>query len=624
MAEDPKDKEDIPKEEKEEGTSTVVPRASSPTAFTSLQTFQGGIVIHKSGTMPSNPEEAQIHWHELNKQLDIYDGDAWQTVYPAEGGEGGGISGISIRDEGTLKSSSISTINFVGAAVAATVNGTTATVTITASGGSAVEVLDEGESLGNATSINFVGDNVTAAAEGSAVTVTIAPPESSAVEVLDEGESLGNASSLDFVGEGVTATIEAGAVTVTIPYPVLAGVSTPGLTELSTAPADADHPISVGDNDVRMSATTEEQIGLFSSVQKLKLDTIDAGAEVNNISDENATALVTSLNTSPTSGQKEALAGSYGIVGAANKYVTSTDPRVLTEAQVSYVPTSDQKAALVGSYGTPGAGNKYVTSTDTTLLPTSGQKAALVGTSGTPGSGNKYVTDVDTRVHTPNTDTNTNANTFSVGNGSAGTKTLLFNTADTDKPGYRFNDSSDVCQFSNDGLVWKDVAEAGAPAEGNVVDNLVPEYTGAVIYFDGSGNNDAGSLGLTSGFDATNFHNFYSWMSDDTGVNYVELIVRFRIPADFSSWNYIKFFNKVIQGTGNAAYHTVRLYGTDNVEVTLTGGANLQNTSWAQTSMTVGSGTFTAGGFITLRLKLATGQNDEALAGEIVLDFNYA
>ena len=63
-----------------------------------------------------------------------WNGSSW---VPAAGGAGGGINGITIKEEGTNvgTATSITSINFVGSGVTATGSGQDATITITASGG---------------------------------------------------------------------------------------------------------------------------------------------------------------------------------------------------------------------------------------------------------------------------------------------------------------------------------------------------------------------------------------------------------------------------------------------------------------------------------------------------------
>ncbi len=621
---------------------------------------------------------------------------------------------------------------------------------------------------------------------------------SGTLKAFDEGGSLGPVTEIDFAGAMVSAAVSANRLTVTVSAaaPVDASDTIKGVTKLSVAAATATNPKAVGDNDPRMLATTDAQMGLFASAQKLKLDTIESGAQVNNLTGAQATDLIDGGDSSahyhvadraranhsgtqlkatisdfghgadhettgadaipslPTAAQKLALAGTSGIPSGTNKYVTNADTRlsdarpaashkashedggadeiVLTglsgraadaqnisifdesvdkgltsrlkvlgdlasidivsgEARLTVtsasipkagagvlgvvvltndpanpalpaavadtdgrVPTQSENDALqtITGQAAPSTFNRFVTDTDLrmltqanrdaaqiisgqpapsntnrfvthqdTRLPAQNENDAMTGTAGTPGSGNPYVTTQDARLHSPNTDTGTNANTFSLGNGGAGNKSVLFNNADVNKPGLRFEDTTNKVQFTNDGTVWKDVGEAVAAAPSNFIDTLVPEYMGAVVFFDGT-LNEAGALGLTTGFDPTNFHNFYEWTTDATGTNDVSVVVRFRLPANFVSWNALRLFNQVIQGLGGMAKVEARMWGTNNAEVTLTNGGALQNTTWTESAITVGAGAFTAGGYVTLRLTLYAGQLDKARIGELRLDFN--
>jgi hypothetical protein len=117
-------------------------------------------------------------------------------------------SALTVKDEGSSLSTSVTSIDFVGSGVTAT--GTNSvTVTIPS-----LTVKDEGSSLSTSvTSIDFVGSGVTATGTNS-VTVTIPGPS---LTVKDEGSSLSTSvTSIDFVGGGVTAT-GTNSVTVTIP-----------------------------------------------------------------------------------------------------------------------------------------------------------------------------------------------------------------------------------------------------------------------------------------------------------------------------------------------------------------------------------------------------------------------
>lgn len=742
-------------------TPATTPRAGPNTAFTDRQTFQGGLVLPVANTPPTSPApvDGQVYWHGLDKEGWIYNGgiSAWVQFYPAGGG---GLSSIEVQDDAVVKGS-VTKLNFEGAGVIADVVGDTATITITGGGGgggSALIVAKDGTTIdGAAAKLNFTGAgfavtsspsgqanvalaNIFALLDGSQAFTApvggVAPTNDAhlttrgsvntlianaigagTVTLFDETTSLGLIHTLKFAGAGVVATFSGGIGTVTI--------------------------AGGGGGSIPLASDTED--GLMSSADKIKLDTVEAGAQVNNIGNADAVLLTagptgnTTLhfhaadraranhtgtqtrstisdfahktthedggsdeisilglagraaeaqNTSifadttdlglafrlkvvgnaatiavasgvatltidsstiakatslvygatrlsldpataatpiavgdndgrvPTQAENDALQQISGQAAPSdtNRYVTDQDTRLLTVDQRNAAQTISGQAA-------PSTTNRFITDQDT-RLPSLNQKQALAGVGGTPGSGNPYVVNSDTRLHNPNSDTGTTQNTFGIGDLAAGNKTLLFRNADTNKPGLRYDDTSNKCQFSNDGLAWVNIgADVQAPPS-TLLDTLIPEYTGAVIFFDGA-NNDAGSLGLTSGFDSVDFHNFYEWSSDATGVNDCSIVVRFRLPATFASWNEIRLYNKVIQSLGNAAKVTLEMWGTNNVAVPLTGGANLANTTWTQTVITVGSGTFAPGGFITLRLTLFAGQNDAARVGEMFLDFNF-
>jgi hypothetical protein len=81
---------------------------------------------------------------------------------------------IVTQDEGTLLSSAVTTLNFVGAGVTASGSGATTTVTVAGAGTATITTKDEGTTLSAAVdTLNFVGTGVTASGAGATTTVTI-------------------------------------------------------------------------------------------------------------------------------------------------------------------------------------------------------------------------------------------------------------------------------------------------------------------------------------------------------------------------------------------------------------------------------------------------------------------
>lgn len=88
---------------------------------------------------------------------------------------GGGISGITVQEEGTPLTTEATTLNFVGTNVTASGTGAVKTITITGTGAAGVTVQDEGTDLTTiATTLNFEGAGVVASGNGAVKTITIA------------------------------------------------------------------------------------------------------------------------------------------------------------------------------------------------------------------------------------------------------------------------------------------------------------------------------------------------------------------------------------------------------------------------------------------------------------------
>jgi len=128
--------------------------------------------------------------------------------YAGSFGYVGSSQPLTIRDEGVIRTTSASSINFVGATVAATNSGNDVTVTISGvASGSALTVRDEGTAISTAvTSIDFVGAGVTAANNSNAITVTIPGGSSSGLSsrttVTGTTASIptGNSANLNLTG----------------------------------------------------------------------------------------------------------------------------------------------------------------------------------------------------------------------------------------------------------------------------------------------------------------------------------------------------------------------------------------------------------------------------------------
>lgn len=86
-------------------------------------------------------------------------------------------------------------------------------------GGTSLEVLDEGISLGTASKLDFTGDGVTASVSGDKIVVNIPTPSipTLTIETFESGTKISDTSKLNFEGAGVSHDTLSGVTTVTIP-----------------------------------------------------------------------------------------------------------------------------------------------------------------------------------------------------------------------------------------------------------------------------------------------------------------------------------------------------------------------------------------------------------------------
>ncbi|MBU3935818.1 hypothetical protein KJ909_04035, partial [Patescibacteria group bacterium] len=121
-------------------------------------------------------------------------------------------------------------------------------------------------------------------------------------------------------------------------------------------------------------------------------------------------------------------------------------------------------------------------------------------------------------------------------------------------------------------------------------------------------------------------HNYYEWTTNEPTTQDYDIVVRYRLPDGFSSFDAttpIKLFNKVSDATGSTAL-TVTMLDTAGSAVTLSGGSGLKNTTWTESTITIsGTPTFTAGGYVTITIKMFADQADTVDVGELTLKGNW-
>ena len=150
-----------------------------------------------------------------------------------------------------------------------------------------------------------------------------------------------------------------------------------------------------------------------------------------------------------------------------------------------------------------------------------------------------------------------------------------------------------------------------------------PEYSGAVVYPDGTTNDGV----LELGWDAANVENFYEWRVKKAGLQDIDVILSIPLPEDFASFQAIplQFEYRTSDPDNTDAQIDVTVLDSVGATVSLTGASDLNSTSWATADVTFsGSPTFTAGQFVTIRFNLQA-QNDggaqSAFLGTVYINY---
>lgn len=168
-------------------------------------------------------------------------------------------------------------------------------------------------------------------------------------------------------------------------------------------------------------------------------------------------------------------------------------------------------------------------------------------------------------------------------------------------------------------LTWE--ASTVGVGSGGVV-FLSPEYPHAV--YTGSGTNYIGQLSYA--YDATNKENYYHWTSSKAELQEYWIVVRVRVPDNFSTWDAnlpVQFRYRTTDASNAVNAASLRMLDTAGAKVTLTGGESLAAASWTTATVTgpQAAGTYTKGGYITLFVKLSTTSAGSADAGYINLNW---
>ncbi|MGH7233853.1 MAG: hypothetical protein ACREF7_00190, partial [Candidatus Saccharimonadales bacterium] len=154
---------------------------------------------------------------------------------------------------------------------------------------------------------------------------------------------------------------------------------------------------------------------------------------------------------------------------------------------------------------------------------------------------------------------------------------------------------------------------------------LSPEYADAVLDAASDATCSAASSGtMTSGLynSGSTFLNYYKWAGSSGTSQCYDVVVRVPIPAGFTSWSAAPTISGY-SSDGTAALHvdvrdtTGTLDGSAYQSVT-----GLGTATWTTVNLGSLSGTYTAGGVMTLRIRMSATSSDYIELGAITLSYN--
>jgi hypothetical protein len=152
--------------------------------------------------------------------------------------------------------------------------------------------------------------------------------------------------------------------------------------------------------------------------------------------------------------------------------------------------------------------------------------------------------------------------------------------------------------------------------------NLMPEYANSVLDA-GSGSNNTGSM--TSKLDLTNRRNYYKWTTTQGTAQSYDVVVQVPIPSDFSAWASTTPIS-VDTYTSNTSTGPITIEARDTAGAVVSG-INFAAitptaaTAWQTRSAGTISGTYTAGGYMTLRIRMVSPTSGDVRISNIKMDY---
>jgi hypothetical protein len=152
--------------------------------------------------------------------------------------------------------------------------------------------------------------------------------------------------------------------------------------------------------------------------------------------------------------------------------------------------------------------------------------------------------------------------------------------------------------------------------------NLMPEYANSVLDA-GSGSNNTGSM--TAKLDLTTRRNYYKWTTTQGTAQSYDVVVQVPIPSDFSAWATTTPIS-VDTYTSNISTGPITIEARDTAGTVVTG-INFASitptaaTAWQTRSAGTISGTYTPGGYMTLRIRMVSPTSGDVRISNIKMDY---
>ena len=239
-------------------------------------------------------------------------------------------------------------------------------------------------------------------------------------------------------------------------------------------------------------------------------------------------------------------------------------------------------------------------------------------TIGSTNSTGKFVINDNSAIALFTADTsNTIVKVGTTGSATLGASVRLLSTSAEFNGTVRVGNATDGVDISGAGSITLNGAARHSTA---IV--LSPEYAGAVLD-PGSGANNTGTM--TSKFDLTNRRNYYKWTTTQGTAQSYDVVVQVPIPSGFSAWATTTPIT-VDTYTSNTSTGTVTIEARDTAG-TVVSGINFASvtpssaTTWQSVSAGTISGTYTAGSYMTLRLRMTSPTSGDVRLGNIQLNY---